>query len=186
MRNDQKHGDTRCAPHAGSAWKVCCLFYGREFGDALLPIHRLCEISCRLAILSRKPLENVKIHYFNASRYGYGALAAEIKITDQRLLLCSLHLDRILQVSSRRRVSGFTTLRVFKKEIFSDTVRSRSVEEVLEWLSGFDTDYSIIGGDFNTFPLSKPIRKMTEKLQRCPLAYYGLFHRHLHRAGSPI
>ncbi len=115
-----------------------------------------------LAILSRKPLESVRIHYFNASRYGYGPLAAEINITDQRLLLCSLHLDRIPQVSSRRRVSGFTTLRVFKKEIFNNTVRSRSVEEVLEWLSDFDTDYSIIGGDFNTFPLSKPIRKMTK------------------------
>ena len=62
----------------------------------------------------------------------------------------------------RGNVSGFTGLRLFKKEIFNDTVRSRSVEELLDWLSGFDTDYIIVGGDFNTFPLSKPIRKMTE------------------------
>jgi endonuclease/exonuclease/phosphatase family metal-dependent hydrolase len=116
-----------------------------------------------LAILSQKPLDNVKIHYFSTSRHGYGALAAEIRITDQKLLLCSLHLDRIPQVMSHRWVSGFTTLRVFKNEIFNETVRSRSVEEVLDWLSGFYSNHIIIGGDFNTFPFSKPIRKMAEK-----------------------
>ena len=135
-----------------------------------------------LAILSRKPLENVKIHYFNASRHGYGALAAEIKLADQKLFLCSLHLDRIRGCASRSRVSGFKTLRLFKKEIFGETVRSRSVEEALKWLAGFKTDYIIIGGDFNTFPLSRPIRKMTEKVQRCSVAHKKLFHRHLHRA----
>jgi len=115
-----------------------------------------------LAILSKKSLENVNIHYFSESRTGYGALAAEIKIKDRIVLLCSLHLDRIPKVRSKGNVSGFTALRLLKKEIFNDTVRSRSVEELLGWLSGFDTDYIIVGGDFNTFPLSRPIRKMTE------------------------
>ena len=116
-----------------------------------------------LAVLSRRPLNKVKIHYFSSSHYGYGALAAEIKIGNRKLLICSVHLDRIPQVNSRRRVSAFTTLRVFKKELLDDTVRSRSVDELLKWLSGFDVDSIVIGGDFNTFPFSKPIRMMTKQ-----------------------
>ena len=116
-----------------------------------------------LAILSKRPLENVNTHYFSESHTGYGALAAEIKIKDQRLLLCSLHLDRIPRVRGKGQVSNIKALRLFKKEIFNDTVRTRSVEELLDWFSGFNIDYIIVGGDFNTFPLSKPIRKMTEK-----------------------
>ena len=69
------------------------------------------------------------------------------------------------QIRSRGNVSGFTALQLLKKEIFNDTVRTRSVEELLDWLSSFDTDYIIVGGDFNTFPLSRPIRKMTEKFE---------------------
>ncbi len=53
---------------------------------------------------------------------------------------------------------------LLKRELFNDTVRSQSVDELLEWLSKFNTSYTIVGGDFNTFPLSKPIRKMTETL----------------------
>jgi endonuclease/exonuclease/phosphatase (EEP) superfamily protein YafD len=36
------------------------------------------------------------------------------------------------------------------------------MEDRLNKLSSFDTDYIIIGGDFNTFPLSKSTRKMTK------------------------
>ena len=115
-----------------------------------------------LSILSKKPLEDVNTHYFSESHTGYGALAAEIRIKGRSILLCSLHLDRIPRVRSKGQVSGIESLRLLKKEIFNETVRSRSVEELLDWLSGFDTDYIIVGGDFNTFPLSRPIRKMTE------------------------
>ena len=116
-----------------------------------------------LAILSRKPLENVKVHYFSASRSGYGVLSAETRIKDQKLLLCSLHLDRILNARRNRRAVSRSTLGLLKKEIFSDTIRSQSVDELLKWLSNFDIDNIIIGGDFNTFPFSRPIRKMSKK-----------------------
>jgi len=127
-----------------------------------------------LAILSRNPLENIKIHYFNASRNGYGALSAEVKINNRKLLLCSLHLDRILNARRNRWAVSRITLGLLKKEILSDTIRSRSVDELIEWISGIETDNIIIGGDFNTFPLSKPIRKMTEKFNDAlwPTTYY--------------
>ena len=116
-----------------------------------------------LAILSRKPLENRKILYFSVSRYGYGALAAETKIVDRNLVICSLHLDRILEVRSESQISCLMVLRLLQKEIFTETVRSCSVKELIDWLAEFKNDYIIIGGDFNSFPLSRPIRKMMEK-----------------------
>lgn len=115
-----------------------------------------------LAILSRYPLENLKVHHFSVSRTGYGVLAAEVRIKDQTLLVCCLHLDRIPELRRKVQVSGFTALRLLKKEIFNDTVRSHSVDELLDWLSGFSADRIIVGGDFNTFPLSKTIRKMNQ------------------------
>ena len=121
------------------------------------------DYSAGLAILSRKPLENVKIHYFSASCNGYGALSAEIRIKGLKLLLCSLHLDRIPDARRKIGVVDHHILNLLKKEIFNNTVRSRSVEELLNWLSGFEIDNIIIGGDFNTFPLSLPIRKMSGK-----------------------
>jgi len=155
--------------------KYAASFLAENLGMPYFRYTDYARYQAGLAILSQKPLDNVKIHYFKDSRHGYGALAAEISITDQRLLICSLHLDRIPQVPIRGRVSGFTTLRVFKKEIFNDTVRSRSVEELIEWVSGFKTDYIILGGDFNTFPLSKPIRRMTDKFNDALWPTMGYF-----------
>ena len=139
------------------------LFLAKNLGTRYFKYIDYSGYKSGLAILSRKPLENVKIHYFSESCNGYGALSAEIRIKDRKLLLCSLHLDRILKFRRNGQVPGFNALGLLKKEIFNETIRSRSVEELLEWLSGFDTSYIIIGGDFNTFPLSRPIRKITRE-----------------------
>ena len=46
------------------------------------------------------------------------------------------------------------------REITEETVRSRSVDELLSWMGSGNPGGIIIGGDFNTVLYSKPIRKM--------------------------
>jgi len=116
-----------------------------------------------LAVLARKPLEGRATSYFTESRDGYGALAAELIVCNRRVLVCSLHLDRTPRVRRNGSVTWRTVLGLFKTELFDDTVRVRSVNELLGWLKRFPSDDLIIGGDFNTFPLSRPIRKMGER-----------------------
>ena len=135
-------------------------------GNLKIPYFKYIDYSGHkdgLAILSRIPLEDIKLHYFNESRDGYGALSAEIKIKDRKLLLCTLHLDRILNAKRIRHVASRNGMELIKREIFNKTVRSRSVEELLEWIFSLDSNNIIIGGDFNSFPFSIPIRKMSKK-----------------------
>lgn len=139
-----------------------------------------------LAILSRYPLEDSKLHYFHASRTGYGALAAEVNIRGRSLLVCCLHLDRIAQLRRETQVSGLTALRLLKKEIFSDTIRSRSVDELLGWLAGLGAKRVIVGGDFNSFPLSKAIRKMNRRFDDALWPRTGYFTGTYRELGYPF
>lgn len=116
-----------------------------------------------LAILSGKPLKGRAHIFFTQSVSGYGALAAELIVGHSRILVCSLHLDRTSRVRRNGSVTWRTVFGLFKRELFDDTVRVRSVDELFVWLKGFQPDDVIIGGDFNTFPLSRPIRKMGER-----------------------
>ena len=47
-----------------------------------------------------------------------------------------------------------------KCEFWSDSTRKQSVQEFMEWLESRRCESVIVGGDFNTVPLSRAIRAM--------------------------
>ncbi|MDA3790276.1 MAG: endonuclease/exonuclease/phosphatase family protein [Desulfobacula sp.] len=120
-----------------------------------------------MAILSRFPLSNPDHIYFKTSKYGYGALAVDAKVGDnlkvrpKTIQVVSVHLDRIDSVTMKdKKIAvnlGFL-LEFAKNEIMEDSVRSQSAEQLIQWLDKKKAENVIIGGDFNSVPLSKTIR----------------------------
>lgn len=134
---------------------------GVDFPNVIYANHKGKQYG--LAIISSLPISNSQSVYFKSSENGYGAVAAEVEANDQKLVVCSLHLDRIdpIKVSGQRvDMSWGDALGYLKTEILEDTIRSRSVEELVRWLGTLKADRILIGGDFNTVPFSKAIRRM--------------------------
>ena len=75
--------------------------------------------------------------------------------------ICSVHLDRVGSIKVNTDgvdISWGNALNLLTREMLEETVRSRSVGELLAWM-GFEGQGSvIIGGDFNTVLFSKAIR----------------------------
>ncbi len=117
-----------------------------------------------LAILSRWKLKDSEYLSFKASRTGKGFLWAEIEVQDKEFLVCTVHLDRVRHVPRRKdKELDFPWKGLFNdlyQEIFTQTVRSKSAKELIIWLKENREVPVIIGGDFNTIPLSRTIWKM--------------------------
>ena len=116
-----------------------------------------------VAIISRYPLTESGFLDFKASRKGRGALKADITVNERRLRVCSVHLDRIEAIKVNKKgveISWGGALSLLTREITEETTRSRSVDELLEWIGAEGVERIIIGGDFNTVLYSKAIRKM--------------------------
>jgi len=118
------------------------------------------------AILSRHPLSDPETLNFKASPKGYCALTARVRLEGFEMIGCSLHLDSVREVKNNGNKVGLslgTGLKVLRREVLGDTARSRSVEELLAWMAGRHSHGIIFGGDFNTIPFSKTIRKMSDR-----------------------
>ena len=116
-----------------------------------------------VAIISRVPLTESGFLDFKASRTGRGAIRADIVMNGRKVRVCSAHLDRIESVKVKKdgvEISWGGALGMLACEITEETVRSRSVDELLSWMGSGDPGRVIIGGDFNTVLYSKTIRKM--------------------------
>jgi endonuclease/exonuclease/phosphatase family metal-dependent hydrolase len=117
-----------------------------------------------LAIFSMYPLEQVEHLYFQSSREGSGALSGIVRYGGRTVFIYSIHLDQI--PSKSRLENGYIdqtvehTASQLKTEIFDDTIRSRSANELISWIQGKGQQALIIGGDFNTIPFSTAIRAM--------------------------
>ncbi len=117
-----------------------------------------------LAILSRIPITEPQTFYFKTSNKGYGIISGDILIDGHNVTIYSVHLDRIdpIKIKAQKIDIGWeTALRFLKTELLEETVRSRSVDELIAWLNKSKSNI-IIGGDFNTVPFSKTIRKMNQ------------------------
>jgi len=113
-----------------------------------------------LAILARYPLTDSGFFYFKSSQTGRGALKATATINGRKVQVCSVHLDRIDSVKVNQQGVDLTwgaALHLLANETTDETARTRSVEELLDWVGSGSV---IIGGDFNTVFCSKAIRKM--------------------------
>ena len=147
------HGEGEASALAGKlglGYYLYSHYQGKKFG---------------LALISRKPLSKAEILYFKESQRGYAALAAELMVEGRRILVCSLHLDRIdpVQITENMAVVSWeTALGLLKTELTEETIRSRSVDQLLPWIAARQSDRIIIGGDFNTIPFSKTIRAMSK------------------------
>ena len=128
-----------------------------------LPYHLYCPArgqSYGLSILSRYPLTENGFLYFKSSKTGRGALRATVVVGGLKLRVCSVHLDRIDPIYVDQQGAHLTwneALSLLTHETTDETVRSRSVVELLEWGG---SERVIIGGDFNTVFCSKAVRQM--------------------------
>ncbi len=112
-----------------------------------------------LAIMSCYALCKSGIIYLNK----YAAFAAEILINGRSVMVCSVHLERIRPIEIKNNMFELpwkTALQFLLTELTQDTPRSRAVDKLLLWLATRQSGYIIVGGDFNTVPFSKCIRKM--------------------------
>ena len=115
------------------------------------------------AIISRVPLTDAGFLNFKAGGTGRGALMAHIVVNGRKVRVCSAHLDRIESVRVEKEgveISWGGALNMLTREITEETVRSRSVDQLMEWVGSGNPGGIIIGGDFNTVLYSKAIRKM--------------------------
>jgi endonuclease/exonuclease/phosphatase family metal-dependent hydrolase len=110
-----------------------------------------------LAVISRFPLRLV--HHFHSIRYA--AIAVEADIGSRKILIITVHLERVAGVRLSEtdiNLSWKTAFKILIHELTHETERTRSVKEVLSWISTQDVKDIIIAGDFNTVPFSKTIR----------------------------
>jgi endonuclease/exonuclease/phosphatase family metal-dependent hydrolase len=121
-----------------------------------------------LAIVSKKSeLQNPEIYHFNESQDSRGVLFAQLPLGTEWLTLASIHLDRIEKVETGERVdiSLREALELLEEEMTQETVRSRCVRELLGWLPLRYENRLIVGGDFNTVPLTRAIRLMNHRFK---------------------
>jgi len=114
-----------------------------------------------LAIISSRPLVNAGMHYLEP--YGHAALIAEMKQNEERVLVCSIHLERVRCLKKEKdgfQMSWKEALSLLRGEMTGETPRSGAVEELVALLNAHRSERVIVGGDFNTVPFSTAIRKM--------------------------
>ena len=86
------------------------------------------------------------------------------------ILLCSVHLVRILPLPVKDKqavVSWSEFAKILYSEVFQDNQRSHDVDNLLAWLESEGVETVIVGGDCNTFPFSKAVRKMNSVFDDC-------------------
>ena len=127
-------------------------------GQALIRRHHI-------GILSRFPLRNQDVLSFPGVNQRPAIICAEATLGDSETLICSLHLqspsNEVRRVEQSDGVNITGRLRLFWDELFGETQRSRSVDQLLAWIDAKQPGSVVVGGDFNSFQLSRPIRTMS-------------------------
>ncbi|MDZ7760101.1 MAG: endonuclease/exonuclease/phosphatase family protein [Desulfovermiculus sp.] len=117
-----------------------------------------------LAILSTRELADPMYLAFQASPSGKGALCANSAGQGKDVLVCSVHLDRVEPTPQIKDGKvDYPWLQLFAefyREVFTSTVRSQSAGELVQWLDARGLKPIVVGGDFNTVPLSRTVRAM--------------------------
>ena len=118
-----------------------------------------------MGIISRYPLSNPRVINLPAvdkrAEKRTAAICADVLIGREKILACSVHLDSL---STLVRGGNPDLASLTKRELFDDTPRSAGVRLLLDWLPP-GSNRIVIGGDFNTFPGSRPIRMMGNRFK---------------------
>jgi endonuclease/exonuclease/phosphatase family metal-dependent hydrolase len=99
------------------------------------------------------------VHHFHSIRYA--AIAVEADIGSRKILLLTVHLERVAGVrlsETKINLPWKTAFKILMHELTHETERTRAVKELLTWISTQSVEDIIIAGDFNTVPFSKTIR----------------------------
>lgn len=127
-----------------------------------------------VAILSSYPLENSDTLHFAGSPFGYGAIAADIRVGGQVATVVSCHMDSVYLDKEKRgnvvvdgqvKVNLDAAIDFVKTEFVGESSRSRAVRELTDWLDSRGNSRVIVGGDFNTIPFSRAVRAMGERFR---------------------
>ena len=123
-----------------------------------------------IGIISRYPLSHPEfLKLVPRTEDNEAALCVNSIIANNEVLLCTLHLHSQSGDLKRLKSNGknkYVNLAQFiKREMFDDTVRTNDVEQMLKWKKIVEADKVIIGGDFNSFQFSKPVRMMSSKYE---------------------
>ena len=124
-----------------------------------------------VAILSKFPLKLKK--EFTLIGWPKGrqtAICALANIKNKAVLLSSLHLKNIFlnkSKSAELTASKAKLLGIGLRETFLDNYRSKGIIQFLSKIKNLRYDCAIIGGDFNSLPFSKAIRKMRSVFNDC-------------------
>jgi endonuclease/exonuclease/phosphatase family metal-dependent hydrolase len=113
-----------------------------------------------LAILSRWPLGTPHVLRFRHGQQGRAVLAAQVQTPAGTVWAASVHL-------AAPHVNDFGTnflqFTIFLwREFFTASLRYRQAQELLAWLATLTTGEWILGGDFNSMPLSRTDRYMAK------------------------
>jgi endonuclease/exonuclease/phosphatase family metal-dependent hydrolase len=128
-----------------------------------------------VAMLSRWPLGSPHILHFRRSTQGRVALAAQVQTPAGAVWAGSVHLDA---PRFKEYGTGFLQYAAFVwKEFFTASQRYRQARELRAWLTALTAGDGILGGDFNSMPLSSADRYLSkyfdDALLRRPWRYFS-------------
>ncbi|MBW2052810.1 MAG: endonuclease/exonuclease/phosphatase family protein [Deltaproteobacteria bacterium] len=163
-----KHGVPDILLIQDTPWEIKIKDLAEAVGYSYFITGRKMAVRSNLAIFSRLPLSNPNTIHFHLNNSTPAALCAETRVSGKTVLFCTLHLstlrftyDRIVREGGAQ-IPG--VLGILRDEYFRETQHSRSVEKLLKWIESKRYDAIILGGDFNTFLFTKPIRAITSHL----------------------
>lgn len=117
-------------------------------------------------LLSRLPMKLFAAKRLTGYQGDKNLVCGEIDVKGKKVLACSVHLSSIFVkrsaqngkvLTSKTRLAG-----MFLREILFSTKRSKEAEELVKWVKSQGYKNIVIGGDFNSFFVSKAIRIMTK------------------------
>jgi len=140
-----------------------------------------------VAVLSVYPIIESEPFGPEAARWNNGILRALIDTPAGPLQTISVHLDPILK---KRDAAGFATFWFSLAGLAWDMVvpnrRSLAVAEMRRWLRQYEKGPIVLGGDFNTIPLTAAIRRMGLKYTDALLGSGQYFVGTYWKISSPI
>jgi endonuclease/exonuclease/phosphatase (EEP) superfamily protein YafD len=138
-----------------------------------------------VTILARHALSALKILRQN----GYASISAKMDFKGTSILLCSVHLVRIMPLPVKNEqavVSWSEFCQILYAEIFQENQRSHDVARLLDWLDAEGREKVIVGGDLNTFPFSKAVRRMMAVYDDCFWPTWDYFSSSYPKLAFPI
>ncbi len=117
-----------------------------------------------LAIISKYPLSKDEKLSFNLGKKPVG-LSAVVTVNKIKIFLCCVKLPSLSQdiVNKDDSISIVKVVKVLYKEIFDETEHLKNVDTIMGYIKNKKMERVILGGDFNTIPLSRPIRLITKR-----------------------